>query len=417
MKSANRSKNICVAVCAGVLLLISKSAVAKPVSDYPLPDSLVGEECGDLVQVERIGQYSALEMRLLVQVASWKIKQLKEFPRVEQGARLYRLSYWTRNPDGSRVIASGLLGIPKRTVPTRTIVYHHGTSARRVSSPSYPGSKLGKFLAMSVSGAGDLLIAPDYIGLGGSEEHHPYLHARSMADSSLDLLRASHTFLTHLRMSWPESLYLAGFSQGGHSTLVVQRALERRHNPLFPVTAAAAISGPVDLRYTSFPNTLSGSTPGHTYYLAYLTTAYSRAYRQPLHSLLREPYASAFPTVFDGHHTKEDILAILPERPIEMFHSHFLTTYKSGGSHWFLDALAANSLLDFTPSAPVRLFYGEKDLDVHPDEARVAARVIRSRGADIQAVSLGELDHGEAMLTGIAKALAWFREPEQSPGK
>ncbi|WP_293676597.1 lipase family protein [uncultured Phenylobacterium sp.] len=63
-----------------------------------------------------------------------------------------------------------------------------------------------------------------------------------------------------------------------------------------------------------------------------------------------------------------------------------------------------------TPRAPVRLYYGAKDTDVVPEEARAAERAMRARGADVTAVDVGPVGHDASMLAAAPRILAWLNE-------
>lgn len=75
---------------------------------------------------------------------------------------------------------------------------------------------------------------------------------------------------------------------------------------------------------------------------------------------------------------------------------------------------AANSLVDVTPRASLRLYYGSQDLDVVPEEALAAARSMRARGVDVQAIDVGAVGHDASMLAAAPLILAWLRELEES---
>ena len=72
-----------------------------------------------------------------------------------------------------------------------------------------------------------------------------------------------------------------------------------------------------------------------------------------------------------------------------MFIQAFLDAFDRDEAHWYLDSFAANSLVDVTPRAPMRLYYGSKDLDVVPEEALAAARSMRARDVDVAAIDIG----------------------------
>tara|TARA_R110002073_G_scaffold189196_2_gene348061 strand:- start:78 stop:965 length:888 start_codon:yes stop_codon:yes gene_type:complete len=293
-------------------------------------------------------------------------------------------------------------------------MYFHGTSAQRNSAPSSKGLGEGLLVSAAVNGMGSLLVAPDYIGLGQSYDFHPYLHTETVVSTSLDMLKASRKLVSIMGVEWPGALFLLGFSQGGHATFAVQRELESMTNPEFQVTASAPIAGAFQLRNISFPQALTGLTDSHEFYLGYMASAYSVIYNQRLNTILIDSYAEAIYPVYDGEHSTEEIAAVLPELPIEMFQQEFLDQYYGGESNWFLEELAQNQVFDWTPKAPVRVYYGESDLDVSPQEALDAAASMAKRGSDIMAISVGPLDHDESALASIPIALAWFRELDSS---
>ncbi|MEM9173675.1 MAG: hypothetical protein AAGC67_00430 [Myxococcota bacterium] len=404
-----RAGVVCVltALVAGACVLDAVRIVA---IDVPAPSPAAAR--GDLLGAERVARYPVLAYRLVTALATPRYARLREFEAIESGATLYRLRYRTPGVDGRLVVASGLVAIPHRRPFRSTIVYHHGTSANRENVPSYPLSRRSFLLSSTIAGTRSLLIAPDYVGLGGSEDRHPYLHAVTEASASIDLIRASDALLESLSIDRPDPLFLMGYSQGGYSTLAAHRALEGLARDEMKVEASVSISGPTDLRGISLAQALTGTAPSHAFYLAYTASAYAMAYDRPLETLLAEEYAERIWDVFDGHHATSEIVAALPEDPRRLFRADFLEAYAAGGAHWFTDALAANSVLDWTPEAPIRFLFGNDDVDVSRAEARAGAGALRARGAEAEAVSLGDLDHGKMMLSGIAQALRWLRERE-----
>jgi hypothetical protein len=201
-----------------------------------------------------------------------------------------------------------------------------------------------------------------------------------------------------------------GFSQGAHATFAVQRELERLHTPQFQVKASAPIAGPFHLREISFPQALTGVTRSHAFYLAYLANSYAHVYGRPLNSILISQYAEQVPVLFDGDHTTEEISAALPKNPRGLFAPDFLAAYDNGKPHWFLDALAENDVYDWTPVAPIRIYYGDNDVDVLPEEARRAAAAMTQRDADVRAISVGPCTHDASVLRAVPQAVHWFTE-------
>jgi pimeloyl-ACP methyl ester carboxylesterase len=136
-------------------------------------------------------------------------------------------------------IATGNVSVPRRSGRLPTVVYLHGTAVSFYDAPSNP-NVFGEFNANGESfdgppssaifaGAGFIYIAPDYLGLGDSTvPRHRYFHAATEASAALDLLKASRHLLRELGVRRNRELFTFGFSQGGHATLALQRALEHR---------------------------------------------------------------------------------------------------------------------------------------------------------------------------------------------
>lgn len=370
-----------------------------------IPESLKGDDPGTLVAVEQTGRYPGFVAQYLLNSVD-----LPDPIDVKYGVTLYRVKYRTTNYDGSAVVASGLLALPNGCDLHSVVVYHHGTIAERLAAPSQSRLGEGTLVAVATSGIGHVLVAPDYIGLGESHTTHPYLHTKTTASTSTDFLRAARTLVEHLRVKWPSSLYLMGFSQGGHATFAVHRDLEKLHDPRFEVRASAAIAGPFHLREVSFPHALTGKSKAHAFYLAYTSNSYAHTYSQPLKSIMISPYAETVPVLFDGDHKTDEILAALPNDPRKLFNLEFLAAYDKGESHWFLDALAENNVDAWTPAAPVRIYYGEDDEDVPPEEARRLEAAMKRRGADVTAISVGDCKHDASARHAIPKAIRWFTE-------
>jgi pimeloyl-ACP methyl ester carboxylesterase len=398
---------VCVLLGLSLLTLVVGLAAYRAVGTFPIaiPAAPPGNQPGTLVAVERTGKYPAFVVQYILNSA-----ELPEPIAVDHGITLYRVRYRTTNRDGGIVVASGLVALPNAGVWNSVVVYHHGTNAQRHTAPSQNGSSEGLLVAAAAAGAGHVLLAPDYIGLGESQAMHPYMHTQTTVSTSIDFLHAARALVKHLQGQWPTALYLTGFSQGGHATFAVQRELERLHDARFDVQASAPIAGPFHLREVSFPQALTGTTKSHSFYLAYLASSYAKLYDRPLQSILTAAYAEQVPVLFDGAHESDEISAALPAHPRDLFNPEFLQAYDNGKSHWFLDALAENNVDDWTPAAPSRIYYGDNDVDVLPEEARRAAAAMKRRGADITAISVGPHDHDASALRAIPQAIRWFTD-------
>jgi pimeloyl-ACP methyl ester carboxylesterase len=313
------------------------------------------------------------------------------------------LEYSIPGPRGEPLRLSGLLALPRGIAPRRVASFQHGTATTRDAVPSKPDGA-GLAAAVLFAGNGYALVAPDYPGMGRSPGRHPYYVADAIAPAVVGMIQAAQRL-----PGVPDApVFLVGFSEGGWASLAALRLLEAQGKP---VLGSAQVAGAYDLRRISLPAALRGASPSHSLYLAYAAWGQSAWYGRPLDSLLTSENASLVERLFAGAKPKE-ILAALPPSPRRLFNAGFLDAFDHDGPHWFLEAFADNSLTDVTPRAPVRLYYGSKDVDVVPEEALAAARAMRARGADVTAVDVGPVGHDPSMLAAAPLILAWLRELE-----
>jgi pimeloyl-ACP methyl ester carboxylesterase len=321
---------------------------------------------------------------------------------VEHPVDCYRMLY-TSGSGNDAVLLSGLLALPRGVAPRRLVSFQHGTATTRTAVPSRPDGT-GIAAAVVFAGNGYALIAPDYPGMGESPGRHPYYIADSIGPAVADMVTASQ----RVKGVPTTPVFLAGFSEGGWASLAALRVLESRDQQ---VLGSAQVAGAYDLRRVSLPAALKGSAPSHSLYLAYAAWGQAAYYGHSLDSVLTPEYAATVERLFAGAEP-EEILSTLPQNPRSMFNASFLDAFDRDTAHWYLDSFAANSLVDVTPRAPIRLYYGSQDLDVVPEEALAAARSMRARNIDVEAIDVGAVGHDASMLAAAPLILAWLRELE-----
>ena len=356
---------------------------------------------GTLVSAEKIGAHSALKLRIAQRIA----RIPKRFP-VRHGIVLYRVKYWTELT-GQPQLATGLLCIPKNHRARTSVMWLNGTNPTRSEAPS-AGGLVGLLVGALFAGSGHLLLAPDYIGLGTSDTYHPYMHTVSTVDAATDFIRAVVSHCEREGIEWCPQLMLVGYSQGAHAVAVLQRELEASPLQEAEILAVASIAAPLDLANVTLPWALEGRAASHSIYLAYIAHSYSRAYNQPLESLFTDDAAMLVKELFDGLHAGDDIMKQLPSTPLPMFRDRWVQGYRAGESSWFRDALEENEAFDWAPRAPLRLYYGEADVDVHPNDALFGAEKIRDRGGNVEVVSVGQFDHASVVYHAVPLVQEWF---------
>ncbi|MFK5633383.1 MULTISPECIES: hypothetical protein [unclassified Ornithinimicrobium] len=322
---------------------------------------------------------------------------------IRYGVELRRVLYATTGVDGARTVASGLVATPLGVQPHAVVSYQHATQGHRVNVPSAPHKLEGILVSLVFAGAGYVLAAPDYHGLGSSPGTHPYLHAPTEAASVADLLGILPQVLDD---EVPRQTVLLGFSQGGHASLAALQALGSRAD--VDVVAAASVAGVHRLLESAGPHTLSGVSAHHTTYLAYLAASFARAYDQPLASIVHERWARRLPTMWDGSHGLMEIEHALPRDPSLLLTRETVEDLSGAGTGWFARRLAENSVGDGPTKAPVRFFVGSQDLDTPQDDSRRTADLLRGHGGAAEVVDVGPVDHRGTAFAAVGLARQWF---------
>ena len=315
--------------------------------------------------------------------------------------------------------ATGMVSVPRASGPLPTVAYVHGTSTSFYDAPSNPNT-FGDFNPRGESfegppstsvfaGNGFIYIAPDYLGLGDSTvPRHRYFHADTEASSAIDLLAAAQRVLADLRVRQNGKLFVFGFSQGGHSALALQHALERRR---VKVDATAVVGGVFDVE-PFFLRGLESETPFVPLYVSYLLLAFDDIYDiyDSTADVFRQPYASIVEDRFDMRHFFDDIAAELPPPASEILTPSYLAELTTNRDTPMRVRLRENAVDRFRLEAPVRVYHSPVDEEVAYDVTLVSVDRLRRRGATIDVRTLPGLDHVNSWIQAMPRAVRWFRD-------
>jgi predicted esterase len=309
----------------------------------------------------------------------------------------WRIVYYTASATGdSLTLASGLLAIPQGTCDFPLFNYNHGTS---YYGPSVSDLELEWQVGVVMAANGYLAALPDYLGYGATPlaHPHPYLHAASQASSIVDLLRATRQWCEDEDVSINDQLFLAGYSQGGHATMAAHRAIETLHSDEFTVTASAPGSGPYDLSGLTRDALLS-EAPTRSFYLAFLMMSYQYVYgnlwNDPSEAFVA-PFDSLLPLLYDRNSTLVPVP--FPDTARNMLQPSYLQAVGQDSMHPANVALRDNDLYDWTPQAPVRMYYCEADEVVPYQNALLAQNRFTQNGAtQVETFSAGANSGHEA---------------------
>ena len=350
---------------------------------------------GPIVEITPLRTYGTLRSNWMLKLAG--VKDARVSYRVD----CYRVIYASTDEHGRPIQLSGLLALPRDSTPTQLVSYQHGTTSDPQDVPSNMSTD-GVAASLLFAGAGYALIAPDYIGHGVSKLPHPYYVATDTARAVIDMIHA----VRHVKGVPTGAPLLAGFSQGGYSSLATQRAMEAIGEE---VKASASIAGAFNLRSIGVPSTLKGLTAQAPIYIALMVRGYATRYDQPLDSAMTPTYAALVPTLFDTPHDLDELMKALPHDPRKLLQPAALDAIDGHGKHWLVDAMLENDMGDWRAKAPIRMYFGSNDLNVPPEESLTAARQMNARGSNVQAIDLGPLDHDQSIVVAAPAVLEWFR--------
>ncbi len=325
---------------------------------------------------------------------------------------LYRVFYRTEYND-SLTLVTGALAIPRNmNCKPPLISYQHGTSSEKLGVPSYGSGEL--FICLVFAAEGNVLVAPDYIGLGGSIiDLHPYQHGFSQGHSAINLMRAARDLQSDLSFELNNQLFLFGYSQGGHATAATAKYIEELYPDEFNVTAAMPMSGAYDLSGSQADFVDNGqpyATPG---YLPYIVMGYQSVYHD-LYDSIQEvfisPYDSLMPYYLIGHNFDMSFInGQCDPFPLNMFTAQTIDAFYNDPNYPFKVRLEENDLLDWTPKTKIRMYYCTGDEQVYYRNSEVADSVWNYNGApDAQAVFLTNEDHGGCIDDALIAARLFF---------
>ncbi|VGO21542.1 lipase family protein [Pontiella sulfatireligans] len=357
-----------------------------------------------------IGSMSAAAIRQMER-SIFKIE-----PTAIYDVSIYQLIYETFDHRGISTLALGAVAVPTGPgllLSGPLVSYQHGTLFKKVESPSNTDSgdhSIGYLMA----GDGYIVSMPDYVGLGeGALGLHPYVHARSEAVASVDLLRAVKTFLFNNQMIQPNGqCFIFGYSQGGHATMALQREIELHHATEFPLTASAPMAGPYDLSNTMADSMIQPVQYSGREYVPYLLFAYDAIYDlyESVSDVLVSPYDITLLSLFDGTHSGNEIDAAMPRIPREIFQPAWINDFTTNSLNSLRSALEANDLYrDWVPETPTRLYHCSGDEIVPFQNAVVAQSNFVARGAaSVQLVDMGSYTHSRGFFPCIIAAKQWL---------
>lgn len=368
-------------------------------------------ERGEIIQSNSLGVITKDQIQLILAASNVQLPF-----DLSYDVDVYSIHYSTIDGGGNPISTSGAIFIPVGVENLPMLSLQHGTESKRdLVASVQPNNSTEGIIGLITASIGYYTVVPDYPGFGISMTPHPYHHAESIYPSVIDFMRAGKTVSSSEQITLNEQVFLTGYSEGGYVTLATQKAIEKNHSEEFNLIAVAPLAGPYDLK-GMFDTVFTSTTYPSTTYIAYFLTAYNEIYGwNRLDDFFKGSVAAKVQGLFNGSKTWGEIGQQLPATFSELVNAEFAANYVNGNEADFDNALKENTLLDWTPIAPVHFFHGDADALVPYQNALTAVERFTENGAeDIQLTNIPGGTHETSGLPAILGAIEWFGSFEKN---
>jgi pimeloyl-ACP methyl ester carboxylesterase len=388
-----------------ILLCLTIFASCKKDSDDNITDKTSGKDL--FVSATSVGSFTRLQLQAVA-----VLKGFGSFvPLIQYDADFYKITYYT-TLNGSKVLVSGLLGIPKNMPTTPALLSaQHGTMFSDADAPSnFPSTFSGFELGAS---AGFVTVIPDFIGYGESKNIvHPYYDMQSSAATVVDMIKATKYYLESQKTVINDKLFLMGYSEGGYVTMAAQKEIETNKNHNLTITAAAEGAGGYDLT-TMLAKVASVPTYATPSFLALFIQSYNTTYsfNRPLTDYFRPAYAAKIPALLDGSKNREQIDQELSTSPSALLNTAFFSSLSNPAAETAFKAkIATNSFPDWYPVSPTRMYHGMADEAVFYETSQTTYnRFISAGSKQLTLTPIPGGTHTTSVIPMVLDALPWMK--------
>ena len=335
----------------------------------------------------------------------------------------YVFNYPSVDPFGNPCTLSGTITVNKSLIKedkpfNGILLYNHFTVYATTQAPSRGAVEFPTGAALTDF----IVVAPDYYGFGITEkEPQAYCISRANGRASLDAYLAAKRLIEDLQVKKGDDFVIAGYSEGGQTTMAVLREISERH-PEVKVKRAFAGDGPYDIN-SMYDAIAKGDTemPSTVCNVLY---AFNHFFRlgYDIHDYLKDPVASNFDEWFLSKKYKRKALdeeLIQTKKTSDICTEAALDT-SSPMMQRFKAAFSEDALTSgWTPRSDldVMLYHDTKD-DVVPVESFYAmSKFLKDHGIKTQEFvgeyssettkELGITNHEVSALTFFIRIIEW----------
>ncbi len=394
---------------AGLVLIISAVAVSCTKDDNA-PDY------NYFVSKELSQAFTKSEISNIISFASGSIPEVNVLkPLFSREVNVYKIVYNTTIL-GEKTEASGLVCVPGLPGEYPVLSFQNGTNTLNSQAPSQVGINNPYLLVEIIASMGYIVVIADYPGFGKSlKVPHPYLVTEPTVRSLTDMFFAVNEFAEFELpgITLKNEYYLLGYSQGGHATLALHKALELEFNNDFNLKGSACGAGPYDV-YDLLNRIMNSSSYPMPVYLGYILNSYT-SYNQitnPVSDILNEPYASRIKNLYTGLLSSDYINSQLSTSIPILIKPEFLSGFSSSQKYLSLrNALIKNSISGWHTYKPLLLVHGSKDTHVNPvSTENIYSSMIQAGSSPFvcKKVIIPDADHSDALIPFMIQGIIYL---------
>ena len=340
------------------------------------------------------------------------------------GVDYYKLIYSLIDHNNQLDTASGLVAIPSDiSTAVALVAYQHGTTDSRDDVPS--NLEAGSYAATVFASQGFVCSAADYIGMGDSDGFHLYVHAASEAAAGVYFIKAAQSLCVEIGRNLRPEMFVAGYSQGGHAAMALQREIQTNWTADLEITACGHGSGPYSISEIMRLQMLADEQyAAGVAFLPYTILAYQEAYGNlydDLTDMFKNAYITDIQRFYDGQITLSEMgfnlgfLLLANEgfnaRVYHLLQDTIVSRLQANDPQdSLIIAMKDNDTYEWQAMTPTRLYYCDADATVPFENSIFADSAMNALGArDLEAVQVNpNADHGACAEEAIPLIIDYF---------
>jgi len=289
-------------------------------------------------------------------------------------------TYESTDIHGNPITVSGKIIYPKDKKVHNLMIVSHYTIGSNAECPSEGFSFESIYASM-----GYAVVIADYIGFGITvKEIHPYLQAETTARNVIDMAIAARPFLKSRNLEFEsDEVLLLGYSQGGATTLHVQRLMETfpEYMGMFKIKKNYVGSGPYNIART-YDYCVKIDDTGIPCAIPMIIQGMSIGMDKPLDMdyFFQEPLKSNYKSWLNSKdYTVAQISALIGSNSLkEILTSNARDKSKPETMRFYQELLRNSIPTSYIPEAPLYMFHSEDDQTVPFINSQLMQRQFRT---------------------------------------